>query len=151
VAEEIGHRELIQRAGGATEKRIYEEAEQKVRPTRKFEGPRGGGKGKVIPQYHSRIEEYAYVTQADLREAVSLGVLQQVLIQTGTFFFSGAFWLFIDLIIRQAEGSAPFRPTPWMGVCLLSIVFGVVLAVAGWAIFLMKQEKLRRYFATEDL
>jgi hypothetical protein len=145
------HGALEETSGGAAEKRAHGETNLKSDPpsTKKSEAGRSASKGKVVPRYHDRVEVYAYVTENDLRESIQFGVLQEVLIQSGTFFFSGAFWLLIELVIKQSERKPPqFEVTPWMGVCSLSILFGVILAVAGWTIFLLRQKKLKGYFPT---
>lgn len=140
-------RESTQGSGGANQKRTHVESDlESLPPAAKSEGGRSGGRGKVIPRYHDRVEDYAYVTESDLRETVEFGALQTALIQTGTFFFSGAFWLLIEQIVRQSEATSQFKFTPWMAMCVLSMIFGIALAVAGWRLFLLKQDKIKRYF-----
>lgn len=135
-------------SGGPPDKRAHGDLELRSPPP--AERKRGGGRsqdqGKVTFQYHGRVEHYAYVTESDLREAVEFGFLHQVLIQSGTFFFSGAFWLLTELVIKQTEISPSFKITPWMGVCGLSMLFGSVLNFAGWRLYVAKQKKLEKYF-----
>jgi hypothetical protein len=147
VGEDKPHKQDNQRAGGGIDKRAGGESElQSKRPPEKSEGGASRSrKGKVIPRYHDRVEDYAYVTEADLKEAVDLSIVQQVMIQVGTFFFSGAFWLLAELIIREGK-TDQFQFTPWMAVCILSVMFGAVLWLAGWFLFRMKQKKLTKYF-----
>src|SRR5262245_53097634 len=86
---------------------------------------------KAVPYYHDRHEEYELVTRDDLREIRAFGWLQQSLFGVGAFFFSGAFWLLIQLLAQQEK----VEFTAWMGMCLISIVFGVVVAGIGLVLF----------------
>jgi hypothetical protein len=105
----------------------------------------GGEGAKAHPRYRDRHEDYILVTQDDLREIKTLGWVQQALYGTGTFFFSGAFWLIMELMAHQEK----FEFTPWMGVCIISMASGVVLAVVGLIMFSMRQKRLSKYFIPE--
>jgi hypothetical protein len=102
----------------------------------------GGEGARVHPHYQDRHEEYVLVIRDDLREIRSLGWLQQSLFGVGTFFFSGAFWLMIELMAHQER----FEFTAWMGECVLSVLFGIVLAVVGLVLFTLRQRRLSKYF-----
>ena len=81
----------------------------------------------------------------DLREIKTLGWVQQTLYGSGTFFFSGAFWLIIELMAHQEK----FAFTPWMGVCIISMAAGVILAAVGLVMFSLRQKRLNKYFVPE--
>jgi hypothetical protein len=130
----------------ATEKRRSIEEYESPPPARKNESTRTGGRGKVTARFHDRTEDYCYITEGDLREVVEFGYLNQALIQAGTFFFSGGFGLFAELVVREADSGKRFSITPWMGTFIVSMVFGAVLAGVGWLVFLVKQKKIRKYF-----
>ena len=102
----------------------------------------GGEGARVYPHYEDRHEEYVLVIRDDLREIRSLGWLQQSLFGTGTFFFSGAFWLLMDLVAHQER--AEF--TAWMGMCVLSMIFGIMLGGVGLVLFSLRQRRLNKYF-----
>jgi hypothetical protein len=102
--------------------------------------------GKVHHRIHDRTEEYVYVTRGDLRELLTYGWLHQSLTGVGTFFFSGAFWLLAELLAHQEH----FIFTSWMATCIISMIFGAVLASCGIIIFRVKQKKLEHYFPIED-
>jgi len=76
-------------------------------------------------------------------------VLHEAMIQTGTFFFSGAFWLLIELLVRGSESQEGLHFTSWMAMCLLSMVFGGLLAFFGWRVVVMRRTKLKNYFPDE--
>jgi hypothetical protein len=101
--------------------------------------------GRVVHRVHGRTEDYVYVTRNDLREIKTFGWLHQSLMGVGTFFFSGAFWLLIELLAHQEHVTF----TAWMGMCLLSIAFGAALIVVGLCIFSLKQKKIDNYFEHE--
>jgi hypothetical protein len=107
---------------------------------------RGSSKAKVISRISDRVEDYALVTRGDLEAAVELGGLQQILTQVGTFLFSGAFWLLIELVVRESEKPQGFVFTAWMGMCLLSVFAGGSVSYAGWRLFRLKQANLKKYF-----
>src|SRR5258708_6349401 len=67
------------------------------------------GGAQAVPHYRHRHEEYVLVTQDDLREIRAFGWLQQSLFGVGSFFFSGAFWVFIQLLAQQEK----FEFTAW--------------------------------------
>jgi len=103
------------------------------------------GRGRVRQKIHDRVEEYVYVTRDDLREIRTIGWLQQFLFGMGTFFFSGAFWLLIELIAHQRE----FEFTAWMGMCIVSITAGITVAAVGLVMFFLRKKRLDKYFPEE--
>jgi hypothetical protein len=102
----------------------------------------------AVPHYRDRHEEYLLVTRDDLREIRNFGWFQQTLFGVGTFFFSGAFWLLAELIAHQEHGKFEF--TPWMAVCVISMIAGAALGFIGFVMFLMRQRRLNKYFANES-
>jgi hypothetical protein len=59
--------------------------------------------------------------------------------------FSGAFWLIIELMAHQEK----FEFTPWIGVCIISMAAGVILAAVGLVMFSLRQKRLNKYFVPE--
>ena len=114
-------------------------AARSERPTR-----RAGGGARAHPHYEDRHEEYLLVTKDDLREIRAFGWMQQGLLVSGTFFFSGAFWLFIELVAHQSE-NGKFEFTSWMGMCVLSMGFGTILGVIAWGHAILRQRRLNKY------
>ena len=94
------------------------------------------------------------MTQNDLAEASEFGLMQQLLTQVGMFFFSGAFWLLIDLIIKAYEESqkpnSSFEFSAWMFMCILSMIFGAALFFVGWRLSVVRQKKLKKYFPSDE-
>jgi hypothetical protein len=100
------------------------------------------GGAQAVPHYRDRHEEYMLVTKDDLREIRALGWLQQTLFGAGTFFFSGAFWLLAELMSHQEH----FEFTAWMGMCVISILAGLIVAAIGLILFGLRQKRLDKYF-----
>jgi hypothetical protein len=84
------------------------------------------------------------VTRDDLREIKTFEWLQQAILGIGTFFFSGAFWLFVGLLAHQEK----FEVTAWIGMCFMSMLFGAVLVLVSTIIYYLKQKRLDKYFET---
>jgi hypothetical protein len=103
---------------------------------------------KAHPKYHDRHEEYVLVTRDDLREIRALGWTQQALFGAGTFFFSGAFWLFAELVAHE-EQEGKYEFTAWMGMCLVSMAAGALLGGAGLFFYSLRQKRLDKYFKEE--
>jgi hypothetical protein len=129
-------------AGGGTNTPAEHRTGSSSRASRPALRAAGGEGARAYAHYQDRHEEYVLVIRDDLREIRSLGWLQQSLFGIGTFFFSGAFWLLIELMAHQER----FEITAWMGMCLLSILFGVTLAVVGLVLFSLRQRRLNKYF-----
>jgi hypothetical protein len=125
----------LAREGGALSK-VYEATAVVAHP------PSIAGGAQAVPHYCDRHEEYELVTKDDLREIYAFGWLEKTLFGVGTFFFSGAFWLLIELMAHQEK----FEFTAWMGTCAVSIVAGGVLAAIGLVLFYLKQQRLEKYF-----
>jgi predicted transporter len=87
------------------------------------------------------------VTKDDLREIKGFGWLQQGLFGSGTFFFSGAFWLLAELVSHNEKSEF----TSWMAMCILSILFGLVLISIGLFLHYLREKKLDKYFKAEPL
>jgi cytosine/uracil/thiamine/allantoin permease len=88
------------------------------------------------------------VTRDDLREVKAFGWLQQGLLTLGTFFFSGAFWLLAELFAHQeAEGITQF--TAWMGMCVVSMIFGIALIITAIVFYALKQKRLNKYLVEQ--
>ena len=100
---------------------------------------------KARPRYHHRDEDYILVTRDDLREIKGFGWLQQGLLSVGTFFFSGAFWLFAELLANQEK----FAFTAWLAMCVVSMGSGAVLIVASLIFYSMRQKRLDKYFGNQ--
>lgn len=83
------------------------------------------------------------MTRDELREIRAFGWLQQTLYGIGTFFFSGAFWLLVDLLAHQEH----YGFTARMGMCVVSMVFGGVIASVGLIMFGLRQRRLNKHFA----
>jgi hypothetical protein len=96
---------------------------------------------QAVPHYEDRHEDYILVTADDLREIRAFGWLQQSIFGTGAFFFSGAFWLFCEILSNQQK----FEFTPWMGMCAVSMVFGAVLVGVSGIMFWLKQKRQKKY------
>jgi len=97
--------------------------------------------------YHHRHEEYVLVIRDDLQEIKTFGWLQQVLFGTGVFFFSGAFWLLMELLAHQEmEEKGKFEFTAWMAMCVLSMGFGATLSLVALILFWLRQRRLTKYF-----
>jgi hypothetical protein len=79
-----------------------EPADQEAAISTRPEGPvrraTGGSGASAYPHYRDRHEVYILVTKDDLKETRILGWIQQTLFGIGTFFFSGAFWLLMELL-----------------------------------------------------
>lgn len=105
-------------------------------------GEGSGNGGSIRHKIHHRYVEYVYVTRDDLREIRDGNALQQLLFGVGTFFFSGAFWLSLELLAHQER----FAITPWITACGLSMLFGLTLAVVGLRLQWMRQDRLNKYF-----
>jgi hypothetical protein len=101
-----------------------------------------GDGARVRHRYHDRTEDTIAVTHDDLREVRDLGANHQILFGTGIFFFSGAFWELVRLITEQTK----FEFTAWMGMYIVSIVAGAILAGVGAYLFHSKQLRLNKYF-----
>jgi hypothetical protein len=95
---------------------------------------------KVHAHYQDRHEEYIPVTKDDLQEVRTFGWLQQSLFGTGTFFFSGAFWLLMELLSREPKFTA------FVAMCILSMAFGAILGAIGLVMFAIRQRRLNKYF-----
>lgn len=104
----------------------------------------GAGAGaQARPRYRDRHEEYVLVTEDDLREAGTVGWLQEGTAGVGLFFLSGAFWLLAALLAEH--GNEP-EFYPWYFVCFITVVFGGVLTWVGARLFRLKQKRLSKYF-----
>jgi len=66
--------------------------------------------------------------------------MEQSLFGVGAFFFSGAFWLVIELLAHE------FKFTAWIGMCLISMAFGGLCFVVGLVMFGLRQRRLDKYF-----
>lgn len=89
------------------------------------------------------------MTRDDLREVRALGWMQQSLFGIGSFLFSGAFWLVIELIAHQEEERGKFELTAWMGMCFLSMIAGGVLVGVGLLLFRLREKRLDKFFKDE--
>ena len=98
---------------------------------------------RAHPHYQDRHEEYMLVTREDLTEVRAFGWMQQSLFGAGTFFFSGAFWLIMELLAHELKFTA------WIGMCLISMAFGGILLGIGFAMFMLRQNRLNKYFSEE--
>ena len=67
------------------------------------------------------------------------------LLSAGSFFASGAFWLFAE---HQFEIGMAWDMQ--QSFCLLSILFGEVLSIAGWRIHLMKRRRIEAVFERRE-
>jgi hypothetical protein len=105
-----------------------------------------GDGARVRHRYHDRTEDTIAVTHDDLREVRDLGTIHQILFGTGLFFFSGAFWELVRLITEQTK----FEFTAWMGMYVVSMVAGAILASVGTYLFHTKQSRLNKYFVKID-
>ena len=105
-------------------------------------GTTSGEGARAFAHYEDHHESYKLVTQDDLREISGFGWIQQGLLSAGAFFFSGAFWLFAE----KVSGQDKFQITPWMGTCILSMLFGVALVIVSLIMFALKQKRISKYF-----
>lgn len=116
----------------------------------------GGGKRKTkfsgaqaFAHYEDRHERYILMTRDDLREIRTFGWLQEAIFGVGMFFFSGAFWLLAELLAHE-EKQPKFEFTAWMGMCCVSMVFGLVLAAASLIMFWLRLKRLNKYADAPD-
>ena len=86
------------------------------------------------------------MTRDDLREVKEIGWLQQALFGVGTFFFSGAFWLLMDILAHQEK----YELNAWISMCLLSMGFGGIIGLVGLRLFVLKQKRLDKYFPPKE-
>lgn len=84
------------------------------------------------------------MTRDDLREIKGFGWLQQALFGTGTFFFSGAFWLLAELLSHEEKDKFEF--TAWMGMCVVSIIAGLTLIGTSLILYNLREKRLGKYF-----
>lgn len=84
------------------------------------------------------------MTRDDLEDVREFGPLQQILFGSGSFLFSGAFWLAITLLIEHAGHYEEYG----FGflLCAISMIAGGTLAYVGYRLFRMKQARLDKYF-----
>jgi hypothetical protein len=102
---------------------------------------------KVHNHYKLRHEEYVPVTRDDLREIQMYGWMHQLLFGVGSFLFSGAFWLLIELLIKEKFSDI----VPWVLACGACIAAGGALSGVGLVLFFMKQKRLEKYFHDDPI
>jgi hypothetical protein len=136
-------RAALRREPGAVQSEIGDAATIGSETASGSAGSKSGLAGaQVHPKYHDRHEEYVLVTRDDLREVRELSWFQQGLFGVGAFFFSGAFWLLIELLAHQQK----YEFDAWVGMCLLSMAFGAIVGGVGLRLFFMRQQRLDKYF-----
>jgi hypothetical protein len=97
------------------------------------------------PQYRDTSEEYLPVRRSDLREISNFSWLEHGLGGIGMFFVSGAFWLLPVIFIEHGKDMKDHH-WAWVGTCLLSIVFGLVLLWISHRHFKMREQRINDYF-----
>jgi hypothetical protein len=127
---------------------VAPETGQTKRPRRRAAGGAADAGARVHAKYYDRHEEYVPVTRDDLREIRAFGWMQQSLFGVGTFFFSGAFWVLVELLAHQ-EQAGKYEFTAWMGMCVVSMTAGTLLAGVGLIFHSLRQRRLDKYFREE--
>jgi hypothetical protein len=74
------------------------------------------------------------VTLGDLREISEFGWLERFLFGTG-----------------MRSEKEKFEFTPWMAICVISMIAGLVLAIVGLILSGLKQKKLNKYFPKDNM
>jgi hypothetical protein len=97
-----------------------------------------------IPHYSDQHENYITVSPSILRELSTFGWLQEGLGAAGTFFFSGAFWLLVTLLVEHLEEIKKYAP--WLMLCVISMIFGGILIWIGYSHFRLKQDRINDIF-----
>jgi tetrahydromethanopterin S-methyltransferase subunit C len=99
---------------------------------------------RYLPQYRDTRGEHILVSRADLRDVSTYGWLQEGVGGIGMFFFSGAFWLLATILVEHSKELD--KVAPWIGMCILSIIFGAVLIGIAHTHFSLKKERINDYF-----
>ncbi len=97
-----------------------------------------------IPHYLDQHEEYIPVSRPLLEELSTFGWLQEGAAAAGTFFFSGAFWLLVTLLVEHNDEIPKYAP--WLLTCIVSMLFGAALVWVGYHHFRLKQNRIREIF-----
>jgi hypothetical protein len=105
----------------------------------------GGVAGALhTPSYVHSTAEYVAVRRSDLREMAEFGWLEEGAGAIGVFFFSGAFWLAVTLLVEHWEDLGKY----WSGflLCLLSVFFGLSLIWIAHRHFKLREQRINDYF-----
>jgi len=100
-----------------------------------------------IPRYLDKHEEYVPVSRPLLRELSTLALLQEGVGAAGAFFFSGPFWLIINILVEHSTDLKTYAP--WLILCCISMLFGAVLIWIGYNHFRLKQRRIEDIFSEE--
>lgn len=114
------------------------ETEQRIAKQRQALQVYGGA--RVDPVYIHRELEYVSVSRSDLADFKELDTTAMVLWTGGNFFAAGAAWLFVE---------HAFEADRWdmqLSFCTLAVLFGAVLAFAGWRMHAMKRRRIEVVF-----
>ena len=103
-----------------------------------------GDGARHIPHYLEQHEDYVPVNRPLLRELSSFGWLQEGCGAAGTFFFSGAFWLFFTMLFEHSDEYKKY--VPWFLMCIVSMIFGLALLGVGYSHFKLKQDRISDIF-----
>lgn len=136
------------RAGGrpshsSAKASLVSDHEEELRRTRQQRALTVRGKGALIEtEYHSRTSKVVPVNENDLRDLLGMDAAEATLTWGGNFFASGALWLFLS---KYSEPD--FQWSAVEGFSAAAFCFGILLALVGFGIRLMKRNRIKRIFA----
>ena len=102
---------------------------------------------KHVAHYADRHEDFVLVSRSNLKEISQLSLLQEGAGAVGMFFFSGAFWLLATILFEHNAELAKYAP--WLLLCVISILFGVVLIWIGWEHYKLRKDAVDAAFLSD--
>ena len=103
------------------------------------------GGARVVPKYHTSTHDIVGVPVIDIKDAAGSDVEEFLQFSVGGFFASGAFWLGIERLVTVGYKD------PLFYICVIALIFGAVLAFAGFRQTRRRINRLARYIPNDDL